>query len=66
MQLIPGFSGSAPKPKVEAPPPPPTPIPEPDDELARQAKRKRAAELQGRSGRESTVLTDAAQTLGGG
>ncbi len=64
---LPGFGGAPKPPKVETPPPPPppTPIPEPDDELTRQAKRKRTAEIAARSGRQSTILADTGEKLGG-
>ena len=44
------------------PEPKPVPVmPEPDDQAAQQARRKRIAEIQGRSGRESTFLSDVGQ-----
>lgn len=44
------------------PEPKPVPVmPEPDDQAATQARRKRIAEIQGRSGRESTFLSDVGQ-----
>lgn len=55
-----------------APPaqPAPTPmpaLPESDDEAVRAAKRKKAAEIQNRSGRASTILSDSGTSdkLGG-
>lgn len=37
-----------------------------DDEQAKQARRRAQLSLLQRSGRESTILTDSSQTLGGG
>lgn len=55
------------KPKAP-PPPPPTPVmPLPDDEAINKAKRRKTAASTARSGRMSTLLSDAADTgnLGG-
>ena len=51
---------SSPKPSAPPPPPPPEPVtmPEADDEAVRKAKRRKLAEIQARSGRASTILTD--------
>jgi hypothetical protein len=48
------FSPKVPKPTVT----PPTTMPTMDDEAVQAAKRKKAAEIQARSGRQSTILTD--------
>lgn len=40
----------------------PKPAPMPDEESLRDEKRKKAAQIQARSGRDSTILTD---SLGG-
>lgn len=51
---------SSPKPSAPPPPPPPEPVtmPEADDEAVQKAKRRKLAEIQARSGRASTILTD--------
>ena len=51
---------SSPKPSAPSPPPPPEPVtmPEADDEAVQKAKRRKLAEIQARSGRASTILTD--------
>lgn len=59
---------SAPAP-TPLPEPKPVPVmPEPDDAASQLARRKRVAEIQGRSGRESTFLSDVGQNdrLGAG
>jgi len=48
-------------PKTPAPPPlpPPAPMPLPEDDAAtEQARRRKIAETQRRSGRQSTILSD--------
>lgn len=41
-------------------------LPTVDDERAKQARRRAQLSLLQRSGRDSTILTDSSQTLGGG
>lgn len=63
-----GAVKSAPAP-TPLPEPKPVPVmPEPDDAASQLARRKRIAEIQGRSGRESTFLSDVGQNdrLGAG
>ena len=57
------LGGGAPKPPPVPKPPPPTPMA--DEEAIQRAKRGAAAGLQRRSGRASTVLSDAEDRLGG-
>lgn len=62
------FSGGAKKVKKPDPAPAPTVMPvapEADDVAVEAEKRRRARELQNRSGRDSTILSDAMETLGG-
>lgn len=49
-----------PAPKVE----PVTPMPEPDDTKVKQARRRALVTQRRRNGRESTILSDDAETLG--
>ena len=39
-------------------------MPDPNDPMAQQARRRKAAEIARRSGRASTILSDASETLG--
>ena len=65
-----GLFGGSDTPQVIAPPPviPPPAMPLPDDAAAKRARRKSLAGQLQRSGRQSTILSDAVtdtQTLGG-
>lgn len=53
--------GSSESPKVYEP----ATMPSEDDEAILAAKRKKAAQVQSRSGRSSTILTDQTDKLGG-
>lgn len=58
--MLPGKSlFSTPKVEPLPEPEPVTPMPEMDDEAIKNAKKKKAAELTTRSGRLSTILSDA-------
>lgn len=54
--------GAAQMPGMESPPT----MPIPDDQAAESARRKRIAEIQNRSGRQSTFLSEEGQRLGAG
>lgn len=59
--------GSPSPPPPPPPPPPPAPMPVEDDPAIQAARRKKQAAVQARSGRESTILSEAGMTdkLGG-
>lgn len=59
--------GTNEKPAAQPAPTPMPALPDTDDEAVRAAKRKKAAEIQSRSGRASTLLSDAGTSdkLGG-
>lgn len=59
---------SSPKPSPLPPAPDPVAMPDSGDEATLRAKKRKIAEIQARSGRMSTILTDnteSSQTLGG-
>lgn len=64
--LISGM-GKTPDTPAQPAPAPMAPLPDSDDPAVRDAKRKKAAEIQSRSGRASTLLSDmgTADKLGG-
>lgn len=59
--------GTNEKPAAQPAPAPMPALPDTDDEAVRAAKRKKAAQIQSRSGRASTLLSDAGTSdkLGG-
>ena len=61
-----GSMFSSPKP-VAAPPPAPTPVamPDVDSDAVAKERRRKLTEMQSRSGRASTILTDTTGKLGG-
>ena len=62
------FGGGAPKPPDLPPPPPPppspAPMPDPEDVQGVAQRRRKAAAQSNRSGRSTTMLSEAGETLG--
>ena len=56
--LIGGLMGGGAKPDPQSAPTPMPALPDTDDAAVREAKRKKAAQVQARSGRASTLLSD--------
>jgi len=62
-----GSMFSSPKPVATPPPPAPTPVamPDTDSDAVAKERRRKLTEMQSRSGRASTILTDTTGKLGG-
>lgn len=56
--LLSGLMGGSQKPAAQPAPTPMPAAPDSNDPMVREAKRKKAAEIQNRSGRTSTLLSD--------